>query len=402
MRGALARYETVYRDEPIEAPTSRSRPGSPSTTPSGWISAATGSKSPKPNGLAATSVRFRAGWVASDSPDTPDKVDVSADRRDLRAGRAPPSVHIVAPFAGHATLLTLTDRVHTLRDIEVPAERHRRSTCRSTPSWGPGAYVDRARLPRRRRRPSGPRDRPRLGRHRPGLAHARRLGVACRTRCCRAQRITVPAARPSPAPGSRWPRWMRACCGLTDFDSPDPVGALPRPPAARARHPRRLGPADPARRGRGDRAAPGRRRRRRRAAGDPAEDRRAVHAAGAGRRRTATVQVPLDLPDFNGQVRLMAVAWQGNRDRRRRRRLIVRDPMIAEPLLPRFLAPGDEARLAVLMQNLDLPAGRRRRAGLGRGAARDRRRDPARRHARPRRAGGAARRRCARPASGGA
>ena len=31
--------------------------------------------------------------------------------------------------------------------------------------------------------------------------------------------------------------------------------------------------------------------------------------------------------------------------------------MIAEPLLPRFLAPGDEARLAVLLQNLDLPAG---------------------------------------------
>ena len=25
------------------------------------------------------------------------------------------------------------------------------------------------------------------------------------------------------------------------------------------------------------------------------------------------VQVPLDLPDFNGQVRLMAVGWQGNR-----------------------------------------------------------------------------------------
>ena len=35
----------------------------------------------------------------------------------------------------------------------------------------------------------------------------------------------------------------------------------------------------------------------------------------------------------------------------------VRDPMIAEALLPRFLAPGDEARLGVLMQNIELPAG---------------------------------------------
>jgi uncharacterized protein YfaS (alpha-2-macroglobulin family) len=31
--------------------------------------------------------------------------------------------------------------------------------------------------------------------------------------------------------------------------------------------------------------------------------------------------------------------------------------MIAEPLLPRFLAPGDDARLSVLLHNIDLPAG---------------------------------------------
>ena len=37
--------------------------------------------------------------------------------------------------------------------------------------------------------------------------------------------------------------------------------------------------------------------------------------AGAGRRGA----IPLDLPDFNGQVRLMAVAWSGTQPRRRRR-----------------------------------------------------------------------------------
>ena len=40
-----------------------------------------------------------------------------------------------------------------------------------------------------------------------------------------------------------------------------------------------------------------------------------------------------------------------------RRMCVVRDPLVAEPLLPRFLAPGDQARLTVLLQNLDLPAG---------------------------------------------
>ena len=68
-------------------------------------------------------------------------------------------------------------------------------------------------------------------------------------------------------------------------------------------------------------------------------------------------RIPLDLPDFAGQVRLMAVAWSGARIGAAQADILVRDPLVAEPLLPRFLAPGDEARLAVLMHNLDLPAG---------------------------------------------
>ena len=53
----------------------------------------------------------------------------------------------------------------------------------------------------------------------------------------------------------------------------------------------------------------------------------------------------------------MAVAWQGNRVASTAQDMTVRDPLIAEPLLPRFLAPGDEARLGILMQNVELPAG---------------------------------------------
>ena len=53
----------------------------------------------------------------------------------------------------------------------------------------------------------------------------------------------------------------------------------------------------------------------------------------------------------------MAVGWQGSRIGAALADLMVRDPLVAEALLPRFLAPGDEARLAVLLHNLDLPAG---------------------------------------------
>ena len=67
--------------------------------------------------------------------------------------------------------------------------------------------------------------------------------------------------------------------------------------------------------------------------------------------------IPVDLPDFNGQVRLMVVAWQGGKIGAASRDVTVRDPVIAEALLPRFLAPGDDARLAVLLHNVDLPDG---------------------------------------------
>jgi alpha-2-macroglobulin len=68
-------------------------------------------------------------------------------------------------------------------------------------------------------------------------------------------------------------------------------------------------------------------------------------------------RIALDMPDFNGEVRLMAVGWQGTQVGSASRPATVRDPVVAEALLPRFLAPGDEARLAVMLHNVDLPAG---------------------------------------------
>ena len=62
-------------------------------SPSRWISAATGSKWRKPGGMAATSYRFRSGWAGSDSPDVPDRVDVSAERRSVPVGRGGEDPH---------------------------------------------------------------------------------------------------------------------------------------------------------------------------------------------------------------------------------------------------------------------------------------------------------------------
>ena len=262
-------------------------------------------------GLAATSVRFRAGWVASDSPDTPDKVDVSTDRRELPAGQTSRKCISSPPFAGHATLLTLTDRVHSLRDARRAGGRHhgRRAGGRGL---GTRRLCHGARVPRPGdgTRPDA-RDRAGLGRHRPGRAHAAAGASPRRTRS--------PPRRACDRAGDDRARRLgdarrgrRGRAAADRLQVAGPGGALPRPPAARARHPRRLGPADPAGRGRRDRAAA------RAATTAAARCRRSRRRSSrcsrrrCRRARTGWRRSPLDLPDFNGQVRLMAVAWQGS------------------------------------------------------------------------------------------
>ena len=49
------------------------------------------------------------------------------------------------------------------------------------------------------------------------------------------------------------------------------------------------------------------------------------------------------MPDFNGSLRLMAVAWSADKLGHADRMLTVRDPVVADLVLPRFLAPGDHA-----------------------------------------------------------
>lgn len=77
-----------------------------------------------------------------------------------------------------------------------------------------------------------------------------------------------------------------------------------------------------------------------------------VKLDGRGR---ATVQ--LDVPDFNGELRLMAVAWSASGLGSASQPLTVRDPVPTEMILPRFLAPGDEAIATLTLDNVDGGAG---------------------------------------------
>ncbi|WP_369960034.1 alpha-2-macroglobulin [Pseudomonas benzenivorans] len=63
-------------------------------------------------------------------------------------------------------------------------------------------------------------------------------------------------------------------------------------------------------------------------------------------------EVSLDIPDFNGELRLMAQAWSDERYGMAEAKTVVAAPLIAELSMPRFLAGGDETRLALDLNNL--------------------------------------------------
>ena len=69
------------------------------------------------------------------------------------------------------------------------------------------------------------------------------------------------------------------------------------------------------------------------------------------------VRAPVALPDFNGTVRLMAVAWTADGVGQASKDWLVRDPVVVQASLPRFLAPGDRTRLRLDLAHASGPAG---------------------------------------------
>ena len=70
-----------------------------------------------------------------------------------------------------------------------------------------------------------------------------------------------------------------------------------------------------------------------------------------------TANVEFQLPDFNGTVRLTAVAWSAGRVGSASKDTIVRDPVAMTVSAPRFLTLGDTARLELALHNIEGQAG---------------------------------------------
>jgi uncharacterized protein YfaS (alpha-2-macroglobulin family) len=67
--------------------------------------------------------------------------------------------------------------------------------------------------------------------------------------------------------------------------------------------------------------------------------------------------IKFEVPDYNGRLRLMAVAWDHQNVGAAEADLVVRDPVVALASAARFLAPGDNSAVSLSLQNVAGAAG---------------------------------------------
>jgi uncharacterized protein YfaS (alpha-2-macroglobulin family) len=358
MRDSIARFETVWRDEPVDAAELTINPAAPTRFARSLPFGRYRLEIADADGLGMASYRFRAGWAGVESAEIPDRIDVAAERRNFAPGEVA-RLRITPPFAGPATIAVLTDRLMSLRevtlseagtDIEVPVDA----------AWGPGAYITVTAY-----RPGEAREgRPgrALGLAWIGLDPApRRLEVAITApeRIRPRQRVDIPI-RIANGRGEAMVTLAAVDEGilrLTGFASPDPVthflGKRALGVDIRDDYGRLLAPAEGAlallRQG-GDGGLAG-------MGIQPPQKLVSLFSGPVRVNADGTAMIALDIPDFAGELRLMAVAWEGTRIGAASRAMTVRDQAVGEAALPRFLAPGDTARLPVLLHNIELPPG---------------------------------------------
>lgn len=310
-----------------------------------------------------SSRNFYVGWgggVSSDGVEAPDRVQVALDEQTIVPGR-PAALTIVPPYDGQAQIVVATDRVLSVETRPVQASGTQ-ITLPVTEEWGEGAYVMvNVYTPRDPVVQSKPRravgvgyvpvdmtgrtfnvdiDAPEL--MRPGREHTISVTVADGPR----EKAFVTLAAVD-----------EGILRLTKFSSPDPVdwyfGKKAMGLSLYDDYGRLLDPN----------------------LGLPAEVRSGGDQLGGEGLSVVPTQtvalfsgvvevgrggkadITFDVPEFNGELRLMAVAWSPTGLGSASQAMTVRDKAPADLILPRFMAPGDEAIATVSVDNIELPSG---------------------------------------------
>ncbi|MCO5089675.1 alpha-2-macroglobulin [Bosea sp. (in: a-proteobacteria)] len=310
---------------------------------------------------AETSVSFSVGYESDKTADTPDVLDVALDKAAYADGESL-QVRLSPRFSGKATLAVVTDKVADIRTIDI-TEGGTGASIPVKAEWGAGAYLV-------------------VLAHRPMDAAAKRLpgraiglswfqiGKETRTLALDLNApqlvrplssLSLPVKVSGMKPGEEAFVTLAAVdvgiLNLTRYESPDPsqffFGQRQLGHELRDLYGLLIDGMQ------GTRGAI-------RTGGDgapqmegekPTQEPLARYSGVVKVAADGTARIDFDLPAFNGTVRVMGVAWSAGRTGAASADVIVRDQVVAQATLPRFLAIGDQSRFHLQIDNVEGPAG---------------------------------------------
>ncbi|GAA0783292.1 alpha-2-macroglobulin [Roseibium denhamense] len=311
----------------------------------------------------ATDFTFQAGWyTVGAASDTPDYLDVGLDKESYRPGETA-KLRLKPQMAGTAVINVLSGGLLASQTVEVTGDEMEVGIP-VTDDWGAGAYVTASLY-----RPMDLKEE-RMPSRAVGLSWLqldpgdRKLDVELTApdRILPETTLDVPVRLANLAPGEKAYLTLAAVdvgiLNLTAFETPEPdtwyFGQ------------RRLGTdirdlygqlIDRTAGTRGQVRSGGDASGMRLDAPPPDEEPVALFSGLVEVGPDGTALVSLEVPEFNGALRLMAVAWTKDGTGHGEQEVEVRAPLVVTASAPAFLAPGDSSRLLLEIDNVDGPAG---------------------------------------------
>ena len=313
---------------------------------------------------AVAATNFYAGWYApATATDTPDLLEASLDAESYAAGDTA-TFRIVPRYAGMAVVTVMSDRLIDVQTVAV-SEGENLIRLLVTDAWGAGAYVSASVI-----RPMDAK----AGRN---PARALGLGYAAVEPGSKALSVTLNAPeviRPRGAlnveltvdgvtAGQTAYVTVAAVdlgiLNITGFQSPDPqahyFGQRKLGVELRDVYGRLIdglnGALGQVRSGGDAMAQVGMQ------SPPPTDDLVVFFQGPVTVGKDGRADVRLDIPAFNGTLRLMAVAWTEDAVGQAERDVIVRDPIVVTASVPRHMAPDDQSRLLIEVVHSDGPTG---------------------------------------------
>lgn len=309
---------------------------------------------------AKASYRFGVGWSASDGEsDAPDRILVGAtDLPDTPGGIF--TLNLNSPYAGRGDIVIADHTVRSIRTVEIP-EGASALRIPYEKDWGHDIYAMVTLY-------TSLDDKKREGVKRAvGLTHigldrsSQTLDVSIQTPARIAPRVTLDVPIEISGLSAREEAWVTVAAvdegilALTKFTSPDAPDAFFSKKAftldVRDDYARILNPflMDGQQRSGGDGIGE---------AGLSVVPTQTVALfQGPVKLKNGKATISFDLPDFNGELRIMATAWTGSAVGSASLPIKVRDAVPANLALPRFLAPGDQAVATLALDNIDGASG---------------------------------------------